>query len=180
MISLAPIARRLRAASVAVALCGVGLAHAGSPPGGVIDYAPVAATAVPTLAEWSLALLALLVAAVAYRVLRGRVGGRLMSNLLMAGAAAVAAFSGHGLMRHAEAIAANDQEMSSPTGGSITGSGWTRLTNTSGVAQRITSVQPVGAYSIKSPPPESPECLVGTVVAPGAKCNVEFWLVNRD
>ena len=165
----------LRWAVSAAALCAASVTHAGTlvPPGGTIDYAPLAA-AVPTLGQWSLALIALLIAAVAYRVLRGRVGGRLMSNLLILGGAAVATFTGHGLVREAAALAVHDLTMSSPSGGSVSGTYWVRLTNSSGVTLRVTDIRPNEGVSIDSPPPETPECTVGTQITTGNKCNVYF------
>ncbi len=169
--------RRIRWPLAAFGLAVGGLAHAGIPPGGAIDYAPLAA-AVPSLGEWSLCLLALLLAVVAYRVLRGRFGGRLMSNLLIVGAAVAAGFAGDGVVREAQALVeADDVNMSSATGGTVNGVYWTRLTNTSGVPLQITGIHPNDRVSVHSPPPESPEspeCTVGTVVNPSAHCDVEF------
>ncbi|MFD1711597.1 midcut-by-XrtH protein [Ottowia sp. GY511] len=165
--------------SAAAAMLGAGtLAHAGTivPPGGTIDYAPLAA-AVPTLGQWSLALIVLLVVAVAYRVLRGRVGGKLMSNLLILGGAAVATFTGHGVVREAAAIAAQDVSMSSTTGGSVTGNYWLRATNGTAVTLKITDIRPNEGVTIESPPPEVPECTVGAQVTPGNKCSVHFVFV---
>ena len=119
-------------------------------------------------------LIALLLSVVAYRVLRGRVGGRLTANLLLAGGALLAAFTGDGVVREAAAIAASDQAMASATGGTVSGSYWVRLTNTSGVALQVMAIRPNARVILRSPPPESPECTVGTQVAAGAKCNVWF------
>ena len=166
--------RRIRWPLAAFGLAVGGLAHAGIPPGGAIDYAPLAA-AVPSLGEWSLCLLALLLAVVAYRVLRGRFGGRLMSNLLIVGAAVAAGFAGDGVVREAQALVeADDVNMSSATGGTVNGVYWTRLTNTSGVPLRITGIRPNNGVFVYSPPPATPECTVGTVVNPSAHCDVEF------
>ncbi len=172
MFSNAPY-RLMRCLLAAAALAGSGLAQAGTVPGGAIDYGPLAA-AVPSLSEWSLALMALLLAVVAYRVLRGRVGGRLMSNLLVAGAAVAAGFSGVGLVREAEALSAVDVNMSSTSGGTLNGTFWTRLNNTTGIPLRIIDIRTNRGVIIESPPPDSPECTIGTVVAPGARCNIEF------
>ncbi len=166
--------RRVRWAAGALTLSGSALAHAGiAPPGGSIDFAPLA-VAVPTVGAWALGLIALLLSVVAYRVLRGRVGGRLTANLLLAGGALLAAFTGDGVVREAAAIAASDQAMASATGGTVSWSYWVRLTNTSGVALQVMAIRPNARVILRSPPPESPECTVGTQVAAGAKCNVWF------
>ncbi len=66
-------------------------AYAGSAPGGVVGYAP-GSVAVPTLSEWTLIGLGLLLMVVAYRVLRTRANGRLLANLLVLGGAAAGRF----------------------------------------------------------------------------------------
>ncbi len=166
--------RRVRWTAGALALSGSALAHAGiAPPGGSIDFAPLA-VAVPTVGAWALGLIALLLAAVAYRVLRGRVGGRLMAHLVLIGGALVAAFAGDGVVREAAAIAASDQAMASATGGTVSGTYWVRATNTSSATLRVTAIRPNAGVILRSPPPESPECTVGAQVAAGAKCNVWF------
>ncbi len=160
-------------------LASAGAAQAGAIPGGAIDYAAADVAGVPALSEWSLALAALLVAALAYRVLRGRVGGRLMSNLLIVGGAVAAAFTGHGVIREAEAISPTDIPLSSTTGGTVLGNYWVRLTNTSGIAQKIVDIRANRGVVIESPPPEAPECTIGAMIAPGGKCNVSFiWYVD--
>ena len=161
--------------ALGAATLGVGTwAQAGiAAPGGSIDYAPLA-VAVPTVSAWSLGLVALLLTALAYRVLRGRVGGRLLAHLVLVGGALVAAFTGDGVVREAAAIAASDQAMASATGGTVSGSYWVRVTNTSGVALQVMAIRPNARVILRSPPPESPECTVGTQVAAGAKCNVWF------
>lgn len=150
---------------------------AGTPiPGGEIDYAPLvnSVAAVPTLGEWMLVLMALLLAVVAYRGLRGRVNGRLLSNLTLVGGALAAAAAGHGLIQEAKAIAADLENMSSPSGGTVAVSDWTQLTNTSGVPLKITAIRPNQDSVVSSPPPVSPECTVNLVVSPGSTCNIHF------
>ncbi|HPR44722.1 MAG TPA: midcut-by-XrtH protein, partial [Ottowia sp.] len=66
-----------------------GVVQAGVPGGGIVGYAP-GSVAVPTLSEWTLIGLGLLLMVVAYRVLRTRANGRLLANLLVLGGAAAA------------------------------------------------------------------------------------------
>ena len=158
-------------------LCGPA-AWAGVPVGGTIEYEPLTANvaAVPSLSEWMLVLLGLLLAVMAYRALRGRVNGRLLSNLTLAGGALAAAAAGHGLIQEVRATpAANEQNMSSASGGTVeTTAYWTRLTNTSGVPLKIKAIRPNEWSHVVSPPPEAPECTVNFVVSPGNTCNVAF------
>ncbi|WP_169458034.1 midcut-by-XrtH protein [Ottowia thiooxydans] len=177
MLSRFPIARTLAMATLLITGSSV---WAGIPPP-VIDYEPVPAqvpvvTAVPTLGEWTLILLAVLLTVVAYRALRGRVNGRLLSNLVLVGGAVAATAAGHGLIGQAEAVVETPAELnlSSATGGSVNGDEWTRLTNTSGVKLRIKAINP-GSWNIMTPPPsEFPECQVGTVLSTNGKCDIRF------
>ena len=80
----------LRGVVLAGTLAAVsGLCGAQQTPPGQIDYGPLAVSAVPTLGETMLAALVLLLMAAAYRSLRGRVNGRVLSSLLVGGAATV-------------------------------------------------------------------------------------------
>lgn len=158
-------------------LCGPA-AWAGMGVGGFIDYEPLTANvaAVPSLSEWMLLLLALLLAVVAFRALRGRVNGRLMSNLTLVGGAMVAAAAGHGLIQEVRATPTIiDFNMPSASGGRVEATGYLiRLTNTSGVPLKIKDVQPNDSSRIAPSPPESPECTKNLTVLPGNKCNVRF------
>ena len=114
---------RMKQAKAAAALLAWGVlpsAWAGVPvvPGAIV-YAPLSSAApVPTLGEWSLTLMALLLAVVAYRVLRGRVNGRLMTPLLLTGGLAAAGLAGHDLVGLAQAVVPQVQ-FSQAAGGSV-------------------------------------------------------------
>ena len=143
----------------------------------VIDYGPApTSTAVPTLGEWTMVLLALLVSVVAYRALRGRVNGRLLSNLALAGGALAATVAGHGLIGKAEAIVETPTAINlmSAGGGSVDAPYWSRLSNTSGVPLQIKAITPKSWTELLPPPSEWPRCKVGTVVMPNAKCDTNF------
>lgn len=149
--------------------------------GGAIDYVPLASSvaAVPTLGEWMLVLVALLISVVAFRGLRGRVNGRLLSNMVLAGGALAATLAGHGLIQEVKAdMAIDEQNMYSPSGGTVTGTYWTRLTNTSGVPLKIKAIRPNVESRVVSPPPESPECTVNSIVSPGEKCDILFEFLS--
>lgn len=150
---------------------------------GSVEYAPLPAEVqnVPTLSEWMLLATGLLLAVVAWRVLRVRgASGRLMAHLVLIGGVAASGLAGHDLIQRAQAAGPDpnyEVNMDQPGGGTVEGWVWTRLTNTSGVPQQIKKVIPKPDYEIVSPPPESPECTVGRVVAPNAQCNVHFWYI---
>lgn len=144
--------------------------------GGAIDYVPLTANvaAVPSLSEWMLVLMGLLLAVVAFRALRGRVNGRLLSNLTLVGGSMVAAAAGHGLIQEVRATPTIDVNMSSASGGTVETTGYLiRLTNTSGVPLKIKAIRPNESSRIVSPTTE-PECTENLTVLPGNKCNVQF------
>lgn len=170
-----------RSLVTAALLLGSSVAWAGAP-GGSIEYGPTSIANVPALGEWMLALMGLLLAVVAYRALRGRVNGRLLSNLILAGGAVAATVTSHGLLREAQAtLPLNDYEINSSSG-LIDGESWARLTNLSGVSLMIKKITPNRGSAIQSPPPDdgagTPECKVNSVVAPNARCSVRFVYVD--
>lgn len=145
---------------------------------GTLTYAPAATTttSAPTLGAWTLLLLALLLAVVAYRVLRSRVNGRQMGLFALAGSLVAGGAASGDLIRVAHA-AIPSVSMSSATGGTANlGSGIQQVINTSGVPQQVTVltitsngdtfINPGGSYV--------PQCIVGTVVAAGGSCYVDL------
>ena len=152
-------------------------AYAGSAPGGVVGYAP-GSVAVPTLSEWTLIGLGLLLMVVAYQVLRTRANGRLLANLLVLGGAAAAGLGGHSLMGNANAVA-YQVDMTSATGGALQVT-WTNVTytvsNTTAVTQTITSISAVGG-AFESDPLATPRCTVGLQVPASSVCYVRFTYI---
>ncbi|HEY7871807.1 MAG TPA: midcut-by-XrtH protein [Rudaea sp.] len=154
-------------------------AWAGSP--GTLTYAPAAAaattTSTPILGKWTLLLLAVLLAVIAYRVLKTRVSGRQFGLFALAGSLIAGGAASGDLIRLAHAQSIPMYPMSSATGGTVNlGLGIQQLTNTSGVPQQVTNltvtfngytyINPGGSYT--------PQCIVGTVVAPGGSCYVDL------
>ncbi|HOB65222.1 midcut-by-XrtH protein [Ottowia sp.] len=174
--------RSIRGLLSLLAFAAATAAHAGSP-GGAVDYEPLlsAAQGVPTLSEWTLLATGLLLVVVAWRVLRARgVNGRLMAHAVLIGGLAASGLAGHELIRRAEAqFIPNAVNMTSPTGGTVTGIYYLKITNATGVPQRIKAIRPDPPRSgVLSPAPDTPECTVGLVVQPGNPCYVRFYYVN--
>lgn len=151
---------------------------AGSP-GGTIDYEPLAAaTSVPTLGEWGLVLMALLVGVVAYRALRGRVNGRLLVHLLLGGGLVTGGLAGGDLVRSARAVSEGPSEvnMTQAGGGSVLVIDYdtvVKVNNVAGVPLRIKAMTPNAEYlHWGDPSPSSPQCTVGLVVPAGGACYV--------
>ena len=147
-----------------------------APPLGVITYAPGAVSAVPTLSEWGLLAMALLLVLMAYRVLRNQLGGRPLASFVLAGALGLGMVSGEHALRSAYAIVVLPVvSLTSASGGSVNvvSYGLSQVTNDSGVPQTITSMVATGENRYFSTEFEAtPPCAVGQVVAPAASCYV--------
>ncbi len=187
----------MRAAVLLAAVCTASAVQAGvtppPPPFGAIDYAPGVAASVPTLGAWALVLLALLFGAVAYRLLRARMGGRLLANLLLVGGVAAAGVAGSDLVQQAQAVEDYAAALGQAAGGTTNvGIGETKVTNTSGVTQRITNLRLLeepASVDIRSKasefpydwtaPEEMPRCQAGMSLAPADACYVRIvWLTS--
>ena len=150
-------------------------AYAGSAPGGVVGYAP-GSVAVPTLSEWTLIGLGLLLMVVAYRVLRTRANGRLLANLLVLGGAAAAGLGGHSLVGSAKAISFTQVAMPSASGGAVSVpyvNETIEVVNSTPIAQTITSIAPTG-FALEGDPGFTPRCTVGLQVPASSSCFVRF------
>lgn len=144
---------------------------------GTLAYAPAAATtSTPTLGAWTLLLLAALLAVVAYRVLRSHVNGRRMGLFALAGSLIAGGAASGDLIRVAQAVLPS-YSMNNAAGGTINlGQGIQQVTNATAVPQQVTSLtvtvpggsftNPGGSYT--------PQCIVGTVVAPGGSCYLDL------
>lgn len=147
-------------------------------PGGTIDYEPLAAaTSVPTLGEWGLVLMALLVAVVAYRALRGRVNGRLLVHLLLGGGLVTGGLAGGDLVKSARAVSAGPFEvkMTQASGGSVVVTDYgsvVKVSNDARVPLRIKARTIDEGFNWGNPSPSSPECKAGVVVPVGGACYV--------
>lgn len=137
---------------------------------GFVTYVPGDTAAIPTLSQWALIALSMLMAAWAYRALRAKAGGRPLASLLLMGALSLAVASGQ-VGAPVQAVA---YQFSQAAGGIVlvVPTGESDITNTSGVAQRITAVT-AGSATV-SPAVGIPQCVAGLVVAPGAVCYVKF------
>ena len=151
--------------------------------GGTIDYGPLpTAASVPTLGEWSLVLMALLVMVVAYRAVRGRVNGRLLTHLLLGGGLAAGGLASGNWVQSVQAMVQTDFPMTVASGGTVTVTTYNELvtvTNTSAVPLKITRMQTsTESMTWVDPDGETPRCEVGTIVQAGAKCYVKlYWPV---
>lgn len=148
--------------------------------GGSITYEPLAAASVPTLGEWSVTLMALLVAVIAYRALKGRVGTRFLANLAMAGGALASVVAGHGWIREAQAAAGYPElSMTQASGGTVSNipTGTAKIFNHTSVPQKIVAVTPVFGSTVTPPGAESPVCEVNLVLDGDAHCYVNFQVI---
>lgn len=143
-------------------------------PGGTITYGPAAAS-IPTLSEIGMLITGLLVAVIGFRVMRANPGRTpLASVLLMSGLAIGAAGVGTRLVD--SAYAAILLEMSVAAGGTMdippTDGTNIPVENTSGVTQHILGRSALACTF--AAPSLSPECTIGSTVAPDGTCYVRF------
>jgi len=139
-----------------------------------ITYAGLPATPAP--GTMILMALGLLITFIAFRKMRHlSVGRPLAAILLLAGLSFFEAMTGHSLITKASATIVPTE--------SITGGGTLMFTlgngseafvqNNTGVSQQITSIS-VPPPNTFVTPAASPQCQVGTVLAPGAGCYVQL------
>ena len=160
----------------AITLFGsISTAWAGAPLPGVIVYAPTpAATSAPSLGQWALMLLVLLFAVVAYRALRERAHRRHLGQLLLGASVAAGGLAGVHIIENAQAVVPPTVvNLTTPGGGTANLiAGVSQVTNTSGIAQTITAVTPYSPYQVYNPTPNTPQCVVGTILPAGGVCYV--------
>ena len=152
-------------------------AWAGVP--GTIDYGPLPmATSVPTLGEWALVLMALLVMVVAYRALRGRVNGRLLTHLLLGGGLAAGGLASGHWVQSAQAVVDPEVLLTVASGGSVNViqvNVPVKVTNNAGVALQIKALHAnYEGVSWVEPNEGAPQCQVGTVLQAGGSCYVQL------
>ena len=152
-------------------------AWAGGPIPAYIDYGPLAPSSVPTLGQWALFLMALLIGVVAYRALRGRVNGRLLAHLLLGGGVLAGSVAGGDWLRSAQADAV-EVALSQAAGGSQPleyVEGDVKVINASPVAQQIKALRIVVEGLRWEAPSSSPRCMAGlTTLQPNGFCYVRL------
>lgn len=168
--------RGLFGAIFAVVVGGVlmsGEAMAGAA-GGTITYGPAAAS-IPTLSEVGMLITGLLVAVIGFRVMRANPGRKPLASVLLVSGLAIG-FAGVGTRLVDSAYAAILLEMSVAAGGTMdippTDETNIPVENTSGVTQRILGRSAIACTFEE--PSQSPECTVGSTVAPDGTCYVRF------
>jgi hypothetical protein len=129
------------------------------------------------LGTWMLLLLAALLAVVAYRVLRTRVGSRQLGLFALAGSLIAGGAASGNLVRlaHAQSVPPV-YPMNTATGGTINlGQGIQQITNATAVPQQVTTLTvTINGGSFVAPTGYTPQCVVGTMVAPGGSCYVNL------
>lgn len=158
----------------------------GQPPVGAITYAAAlagAAQPVPSLAQWGVVVLSLLMAPLAWRVARGRLACLALAaspGLLAAAMLMAASWSGQA---EAQPVA-DDVLLASPSGGTADipyqaalDLAWTdymyqyQVRNTSGQSVRITGITYTAGHNDRDPR-DPPRCTAGLVLAASEGCYV--------
>ena len=143
----------------------------------VVTYGPVGATAVPTLSEWGMLAMALVLGVAAVYALRKQAHSKAVMSLALGAGALLTAALGGQVVQQARAVPVGAQ-LSNPAGGSISismGSGLVLVQNSSQVPLRIISVTP---EEVQNAPQTT--CDPGLIVTPGATCEVDTGGVPED
>lgn len=132
-----------------------------------IGYVPDVQTPVPTLSEWGMIVLSVLLALVAIQTAR-KGGSRLLSALLAVGALAAGVGVEQTLLGTAQATAL--EQMSIGSGGTVDLSGYPTGTEVPvqghpTIPMRVISVSPTSDTTV-----QSPTCTVGLAVPAGGVC----------
>lgn len=141
-----------------------------------IGFLGIGSEGVPTLSDYMLVVLVILLAAVAYRKLRAYPGGKPLASLMVLGMlAALSLASGNQIIKSAQATI-NTVFLNNPAGGTVTVNpvGTSLVTNSTAVQLRITSITPGLGETIGVPGlGQVPVCTAGsTILQPGGSCYV--------
>lgn len=142
-------------------------------PGGLIVFGPLPAGDVipaPTLSEWGVAGLAVLIAVIAYRHLRANLGGKPLASFFIAGALGLCGVFGDQVIRQAAALIPVIS-ITNPAGGTVRvcSSATQSLSNATSVILQVVSITPDAGSSI-----EGGNCAPGLVLPPNASCTLMF------
>ena len=171
----------------------LGLAHSlvsaqGITTAWTISYAPVTPASVPTLSEWGLLVLALVMAVGTAWSLYKKAGRGTTAVLALMTALMLGAIGDHDVIRRAEATSPHPTLSLAGGGTTEPFSYWASvnpdqglaITNTSGVPQRITAITLTvnSVPATPSVPANTPQCTVGLVLPAGQSCYVTVILAT--
>ncbi len=135
-----------------------------------IVYAPVS-TSVPTLSEWGMIALSVMLAGLAVYTFRTKSGGKPLASIFFVLALTLGSFSSNKIIQDANAYA--PPTMTNPAGGTVTAPNIAvefEVINGTSVPLQIISISPTSTQTVG----HSPTCVVGTVVQPAGMC----WIWN--
>ena len=167
-----------------LALAAVQIVALAQSSGGIeIGYAPGSAVPIPTLSQWAMLGLTLLVAVAAVYTLRHKVGGKPLASIILGLALALGGVQGNNLVGQAKAIVltpdcpvvGTECLMINAAGGTVNVFALysdVKVTNVSGVAQTIISITAIMPWDVIGTPEATPQCVVGLTLPPGASCYV--------
>jgi len=141
-----------------------------------IVYAPATPASIPTLSEWGMLILSVLMVVAAVVSLRKKAGNKTLASVALLSALVLGGFAGDKVIGSANAIIIG---MSNPAGGTITPFNYdgtqVPVWNDSGVAQMIVSITPTVLV-----PTTSPTCTTNLVVPAGGSCYIATVLPTSD
>jgi IPTL-CTERM motif len=136
-----------------------------------VVYGPVSVASVPTLSEWGMIIMAVVLAGAAVFAMRKGAGSKAVMSLALAALGMAGVSQGHKIMDDAFAVIEIEIQMTNPAGG-VTGPlpqnvGDIPVRNTTPVPLQIISVTPLSAQNSEVAP-----CRPGVIVPPNAVCYV--------
>jgi hypothetical protein len=144
-----------------------------------ITYVPMPAPVpTPTLSPTGMVLLSLVLAAVAYFLLRKSKAGRFLASIAAVSVAPIVATAGLTAVRDASAVVSSSVLLTSSTGGiaDVYGIGDFQVQNATSVPMLLTAIQGFSSSSYQcslGTPSSSPQCVPGsTVLQPNGVCYV--------
>lgn len=136
----------------------------------VVSYGPANIASVPTLSEWGLMIMGVVLAGVALHAIRKNASSKTIMSLALSAVVLLGTGLGNQTLQSAWAVLA--PKMDNPAGGATSPFpqyiGIVPIQNTTTVPLRIISVTPV---EVQNAPGTT--CDPGVIVAPAASCNVD-------
>lgn len=162
--------RQMRSAMLIAALAIVQTAAMAQSSPVTVAYGPDVAS-VPTLSEWGMIVMAVVLAVVAVIAMRRGAGSKAVLSIALAAMVSFGALSEFKWLGVAWANGYDTFNMTSATGGQlsvVTARGFAYVNNNTPTPQRIISITP--QYLPALPVDDKPGCVPGLLVAPGTAC----------
>lgn len=136
----------------------------------VVTYGPAGVASVPTLSEWGMIIMAIMLAVAAVYAMRKNANSKTIMSIGLAALAMAGAAGGNNILNEAWSVNAPAPEMTAPNGGSVNiqmGFGVVPVKNVTQVPLKIIGVTPNFVQNAAQT-----TCKPGVIVTPGGTCDV--------